>query len=130
MNAPSSIPNPRLRKLLPARAILGAVSILALTACASTGTANPLDEDGRRSNEIEVIVQNQDFNQVTVYTARGASYKRLGIVQGKSEGTFKTDWHYPDIQLRVKFLSGPDLITSRQGVTPGETLELIIPVHR
>lgn len=130
MKSSNSILNPRLRKLLSTRVVFGAALTLALTACASASAANPMDEQGRRSNEIEVIVQNQDFNQVTVYTARGASYQRLGIVEGKSEGSFKTDWFYPDIQLRVKFLSGPDLITSRQGVTPGEILELIIPVNR
>ena len=98
-------------------------------ACASSGAANPLDarERRERSNEIELIVQNQNFNQVTVYTMRGSTFRRLGIVQGKSEGRFKTEWYHPDIQLRVKFFTGPDLITPTQPVSPGEILELIIP---
>ena len=101
--------------------------ILAFAGCAS-GARNPLEEGATRSNQIEILVQNQHFNQVTVYTTRGGgSYRRLGIVPGKSEGSFKTDWFYPDIQLRVRFLSGPDLITPSEPVSPGEILELIIP---
>lgn len=103
--------------------------LLTAAACASGGSSNPMDGVDRRSNEIEILVDNLNFNQVTVYTARGASFQRLGIVQGKSQQTFKTDWYHPDIQLRVKFLSGPDLITDTQPVSPGELLELIIPVR-
>lgn len=105
------------------------LALLPLAACASGGSSNPLDAADRRSNEIEILVDNQNFNQVTVYTARGASFQRLGIVQGKSRHTFKTDWYHPDIQLRVKFLTGPDLLTDSQPVSPGELLELIIPAR-
>jgi len=106
--------------------MLTALLALPLLAACASGPDNPLDGD-RRSNEIEIIVQNLNFNQVTVYTMRGATSQRLGIVQGKSEATFETDWYHPDIQLRVKFLAGADLVTPTQTVSPGETLELIIP---
>ncbi len=112
--------------------VRGGAALLMLSlavGCASGGSSSPMEAMGqdRRSNEIEILVDNQNFNQVTVYTMRGASFQRLGIVQGKSQGAFKTDWYHPDIQLRVKFLSGPDLITDTQPVSPGELLELIIP---
>ncbi len=108
------------------RSHLLSLALIGLAACAS-GPRNPLDEGARLSNEIQIMVDNRDFNQVTVYTARGASYKRLGIVPGKGQATFTTEWFLPDIRLRVKFLSGPDLLTDSQPVSPGEILELIIP---
>lgn len=107
--------------------LMALLALPLLAACASSGPDNPIDGVDRRSNEIEIIVQNLNFNQVTVYTHRGATSQRLGIVQGKSEATFETDWYHPDIQLRVKFLAGEDLVTPAQSVGPGEILELIIP---
>lgn len=94
----------------------------------SAGSALATDAAGD-SDEIEILVRNDNFSQVTVYTARSGAFRRLGIVQGKGESTFRTEWHLPDIQLRVKFLAGPDFFTERLPVSPGELLELIIPAR-
>ena len=80
------------------------------------------------AEEIEILVRNLNFNQVTVYTARGSgSVNRLGIVPGKGEATFSLRWHLPEIQLRVKALAGDDFLTEILPVGPGELLELTIP---
>ena len=79
-----------------ATALLLGSALLGAGACAS-GASNPMDGVDPRSNEIQILVDNQNFNQVTVYTSRGGSFQRLGIVQGKSQHTFTTDWYYPDI---------------------------------
>lgn len=91
--------------------------------------ANPLD-GGVQDDEIEILVRNDNFSQVTVYTARGRAFRRLGVVAGKGEATFSTEWYLPDIQLRVKFLAGPDFYTDVLPVSPGELLELIIPARQ
>lgn len=91
--------------------------------------ANPLG-GGVQDDEIEILVRNDNFNQVTVYTARGRAFRRLGVVAGKGEATFSTEWYLPDIQLRVKFLAGPDFYTEVLPVSPGELLELIIPARQ
>ena len=109
---------------------LTAVLIPVLAACMATDGSrdNPLDGDARRQAEqLEILVRNLHFSQATVYTARGGSVRRLGIVPGKGEATFKTSWYLPDIQLRVKFLAGADFLTETIPVGPGELLELIIP---
>ena len=108
-----------------------AVMLPLLGGCASTGPAvdNPLDPATMEGEEIQLLVRNLNFNQVTVYTARGASVRRLGIVPGKGEATFRMRWFLPDIQLRVKELAGDDYLTETLPVSPGEYLELILPVR-
>lgn len=113
-------------------AFAAALALASLGACATTPEAtatNPMRQDVRASEEIEILVTNHNFSQATVYTARGASSQRLGIVPGKGERTFKTRWPLPDIQLRVKFLAGPDFLTETLPVGPGELLELILPAR-
>ena len=103
---------------------------LASAGCgAGRSTGSPLEGSAVESDEIEILVRNDNFSQVTVYTARSGAYRRLGIVPGKGESTFRTEWYLPDIQLRVRFLAGPDFFTDRLPVSPGELLELIIPAR-
>ena len=103
---------------------------LASAGCgAGRSTGSPLEGSAGESDEIEILVRNDNFSQVTVYTARSGAYRRLGIVPGKGESTFRTEWYLPDIQLRVRFLAGPDFFTERLPVSPGELLELIIPAR-
>jgi len=90
---------------------------------------NPMDPATMEGDEIQLLVRNLNFNQVTVYTARGASVRRLGIVPGKGEATFRMNWHLPDIQLRVKELAGDDYLTETLPVSPGDFLELILPIR-
>ncbi len=107
---------------------LTAFLVPVLAGCVATGGSrdNPLARDAREAEQIEILVRNLHFSQATVYTARGGASRRLGIVPGKGEATFKTSWYLPDIQLRVKFLAGADFLTETLPVGPGELLELII----
>ena len=101
-------------------------------ACAGArgATGNPLDAAAGEGEDIELLVRNLNFHQVTVYTARGgSSLRRLGTVPGKGEATFTMRWHLPDIQLRVRELAGEEYFTETIPVSPGELLELIIPVR-
>jgi len=107
-----------------------AILLPAIGGCASTPreTGNPLDPAmSAQGEDIELLVRNLNFHQVTVYTARGGtSVRRLGTVPGKGEATFKMRWHLPDIQLRVRQLAGDEFLTETIPVSPGELLELII----
>lgn len=109
--------------------VLGLASAVAVGCggAARSEGGDPFDGPAAESSEIEIFVRNDNFSQVTIYTARGSSFRRLGIVPGKGEATFATEWYLPDIQLRVKFLAGPDYFTERLPVSPGELLELIVP---
>lgn len=114
-------------------ALLPALAIAVLAGCATgdaaPATDNPMDPATLEGDEIQLLVRNLNFNQVTVYTARGASVRRLGIVPGKGEATFRMNWHLPDIQLRVKELAGDDYLTETLPVSPGDFLELILPIR-
>ncbi len=81
------------------------------------------------AEDLEIIVRNDNFNQVTVYASREGGGRRLGIVEGKNEARFHLRWHLPYLQLRVKYLAGRDFVTERLPVAPGELLELIVPVY-
>lgn len=116
---------------LAASAVLPAAGLsLALLAACAGGRAAGFRAPGEApaaSGEVEILVRNANFNQVTVYAVRSGAQRRLGIVAGKGEAVFNTAWDYLDIQLRVKFLAGPDYLTETLPVSPGERLELIIP---
>ena len=113
-------------------AFAAAFALASLGACATTQEAtatNPMRQDPAVAEEVEILVRNHNFSQATVYTARGGSSQRLGIVPGKGEATFRTRWPLPDIQLRVKFLAGPDFFTETLPVAPGDLLELTLPAR-
>ncbi len=107
------------------------VLLATLAGCATRrGGMHPMDPGSTLSDEIEIIIDNRNFNQVTVYTARAGASRRLGIVPGKGQATFRVRWFLPTIQLRVKFLAGADFFTESLPVSPGEILELIIPIRQ
>lgn len=104
---------------------------MAGSACATPGSGfrAPGEDVLQGRGEVEILVRNANFNQVTVYTVRHGAQRRLGIVGGKSEATFKTKWQFAEMQLRVRFLAGPDYLTETLPVGPGELLELVVPVR-
>lgn len=120
----SHLPMPR----AAGRSFLLAALAFPLHGCAmlTANAPNPF-ETPAATDEIEILVRNLNFSQVTVYTARAGSGRRLGIVPGKGEATFKLRWTLPDIRLRLKPLAGREFFTETLTVAPGELLELIVP---
>ncbi len=112
-------------------AAAAALTMALLGGCATRTASNPLSGGAPlgESLELELQVTNQNFNQITVFTARGSTYRRLGTVSGNASRTFTLEWPLPNIQLRVKFLAGPDFVTESLSVAPGEILELIVPTR-
>ena len=104
------------------------VALAAPQGCTTGGPrANSPFEEQEQGDEIEILVRNLNFSQVTVYTARAGSGRRLGTVPGKGEATFKLRWFLPDLRLRVRPLAGDEFYTETITVAPGELLELVIP---
>ena len=108
--------------------LLASVLTVGMAGCMGTGgrADNPLEQEAG-TEEIELLVRNLNFNQATIYIAPEHGSKRLGIVRGKSDATFKFQWHLPHIQLRVKFLAGREFLTETLAVSPDDLLELQLP---
>ena len=111
----------------PLIAVLLLSSVLA--GCMGMGgrAEDPMEPGEREMEEVELLVRNHNFNQATVYTSPEHGSKRLGIVNGKSDATFKFEWHLPYIQLRIKFLAGSEFLTETLTVSPDDLLELNLP---
>lgn len=109
-------------------------SLLTVALFGCMGTAqradNPLEEGQEGTEEVELLVRNYNFSQATIYISPEHGARRLGIVNGKSDATFKFKWHLPHIQLRVKHLAGREFLTETLPVGPDDLLELILPASQ
>ena len=92
--------------------------LLAAAGCATT--AGQPGEQAR--TRIVVVVRNDNVNRATVYTTPEFGGKRLGVVAGKSEATFRLDWDLPRIRFRAEFPDGEQVRWGNTHVIrPGET---------
>ena len=116
------------------RQLLLFASLLAVGPAGCMGTGgradNPLEEGRADTEEVELLVRNQNFSQATIYISPEHGSRRLGTVGGKSDATFKFPWHLPHIQLRVKFLAGREFLTETLAVSPDDLLELLLPASQ
>lgn len=102
------------------------VALLAAAACLTTG--GPPGERGERT-EVVIVVRNDSFNQATVYLAPAYGSRRLGIVRGKGEARFALEWFMPEIQLRIRFLAGGEILSQPWTVGSGEVWSFVIPAN-
>lgn len=117
-----SLPNRQFLLFAPLLAV-------ALAGCMGTGgrADNPLEQGEAGTEEVELLVRNHNFSQATIYISPQHGSRRLGIVNGKSDATFKFQWHLPHIQLRVKYLAGREFLTETLAVSSDDLLELLLP---
>jgi hypothetical protein len=115
----------RLRKGIDLRVVMGAV-LLATSGCVSSGgAADPFT--GPAKSQIVIEVDNQGFNQATVWMISSAGERRLGTVNGKGEKSYTLQWpRSGDLRLRVRVVGKRGFTTARQLVFPGENVELRI----
>lgn len=97
------------------------IALIAVAGCATGGAA----DDQREGNEIVIEVQNDNFNQATVYPPDGS--RRIGIVGGKSKATFNVPWHFPEVEIRIRLLTGGSALLRPRFGGRGETWSFIIP---
>jgi len=120
-----------------ALAVVLSSALIASAACVASGRAIGGDPfqggsaGSRRSNdgpsEIRIQVRNSNFNEATIYAIRLGSRRRLGRVQGVSDGEFTMRLMNSDqIQFEVDLLASEGCLTRRVFVEPGQTLRLII----
>ena len=100
------------------------MAVIAGAGCISSGRAP--GEEGDRT-DIVIKVRNDNFNQATVYLSEDYGSRRLGIVRGKGEATFRLTWYLPEIQLRIRFLAGGQVLSQPWTVNSGEVWTFVIP---
>ncbi len=107
--------------------VLGLVFALG---CGATREDNPFRAVG--PGLIRIEVDNRNFNDATVFAIIPGGQRRLGIVTGKTAGSFDLQWtRDQDIRLRIQLLAGDSFSTNALYVRQGEILQLTIdPILR
>ena len=108
-------------------ALVGSLVVLGC-ASGSGGDTSAFEDAGRSGpQDVRVLVDNQNFNQATIYAIWGAGGRvRLGIVNSQRSEEFVIPWRSADIKMEIRLLSAGTYETYRQAVAPGDYLELIL----
>ena len=109
--------------------LLAFALVLFVAACASSTT-----QGGPESNEpaTTIEVDNQNFNDMTIYVYEGSQRVRLGSVPGVSTRTFRIPERLLFGISALRFQADPlgggaSPITGEIAVSAGESLRLVIP---
>ncbi|MBT7126023.1 MAG: hypothetical protein HN899_12750 [Gemmatimonadales bacterium] len=108
----------------------GAVLIVlaVLSGCGSRSSEDPFNGQRSAPSQIRINVDNQNFNDVRLFSLTTRGRMLLGQVGGNAQRTFQVDWRGLDeIRVRMEFLAGADYETNRVDVSPGEQIYLMIP---
>jgi hypothetical protein len=105
----------------------GAVLIVlaVLSGCGSRSSEDPFNGQRSAPSQIRINVDNQNFNDVRLFSLTTRGRMLLGQVGGNAQRTFQVDWRGLDeIRVRMEFLAGADYETNRVDVSPGEQIYL------
>jgi hypothetical protein len=80
----------------------------------------------RREEPVRVHVDNQNFDDATIYAYVSGTRFRLGSVVGHREGDFTIPEHPLDVAFEVRLLADASFVTATVTVSPGDRLELVI----
>ena len=101
-----------------------ATLVAGLTAC--TGT-RPSPFGDARDLTIQIDVRNLNFADATLHAHRSGQRIRLGIVTGKSRGSFTVPWRISrSVRIEIDLLAGPRCMTPEMVVGPGDIVEVEI----
>ena len=114
-----------------ARAML--VLLAALTAASCSGnvgrTSDPFTAGTRAgTGQIQVQIQNLNFNDANVYAIRQGQRIRLGTVTGKSDKDFTMDWSFAlPLRFEIQLIGGQSCRVREIMVDPGDALWVRVP---
>jgi len=115
------------------RLLIAAACALVLGCSSRTDTPNPFEPGGSGAGQIQLRVENLNFNDATLHAVSDGARIRLGRVTGKSEARFTVDWPFVrDLRVEINLLAGGNHTTRRLTVSPGESVRLLIqtPLNR
>ena len=103
-------------------------ALLATGACGVRAVSDPFSRSCRGPGQIQIIVENQNFNDMRLFSVTTRGRQLLGQVGGHTTKTFVIDWRGLDeIRLRMEFLAGDDYESNLVNASPGDRLTLTIP---
>ena len=116
------------------RRFLLVAGCLMIAGCgAGQRTPNPFESGPGGADQIQVRVENLNFNDATLHALTEGARIRMGRVSGKSNGTFRVDWPFVrDLRVEISLLASDTYTTPRLTVSPGESIRLMIqtPLNR
>lgn len=118
------------------KTMLAAVMVVLAGACApSTGsTAYAPELDGAGPEETTVRVENNNWDNMTVYVVRGSTRHRLGMVTSMNTEMFRIPPAFMSGTEAVRLVADPigspnTYVTPSVQVSPGEQIEFDIENH-
>ena len=114
------------------RPVLALIVAALLTACfrGYGQPRNPFDPAEGAAEEVEIRVENQNFNDVVLYALRGGEPMRLGDVIGKSTSRFTVGWNFSlPLEFRAELVGGGACNIRPMTVDPGDRVWVRIPVQ-
>ncbi len=101
--------------------MLRTTTLILFTALVGASCAGQNLRNAETGPPIVVEVQNNNFQDATVYLFRDGERTRLGIVTGKTDQTFAVPWR-ANLYLRfeVRFIGGGACATRRIPMEPGQ----------
>jgi hypothetical protein len=104
---------------------MGVLSLLVAGTSASCSSRSARQQS--QFQPITVQVENQNFNDVTVFLVWNTDRRRLGVVNGNTRSNFTSQWYGPTLELEIDVLAGRRYRSERISVNPGDELIAEIP---
>jgi hypothetical protein len=110
------------------RLTLVACLLLAATGCGTTSRSPFADSAARGDEQIQIRIENHNFNDATVHALRGGMRVRLGTATGKSDEDFRVRWNSTlAIGFEISMVGGGECRVRSMMVDPGDRVWVRIP---
>ena len=101
-----------------------------LAACSGSGRSTPSPFDmprGGTTTSLELLVDNQNFNNVRLEAESIRGREPIGRVSGNGRATFRLQWSgMQELRIRMDFLASGEYVSNSLTVRPGDRIELMI----
>ena len=103
------------------------VLLALLLSCGGRLVQDPLEPVGKFGSVIQLTIQNNRFNDATIYAEwSGIGRRWVGRVTGKTSETFMFDWKSHSVTIEADFIAGGTFATTEIEVYGGDHLDLVI----
>ena len=110
------------------KVVVALVVLTTITACVKRTALNPFSRGSDEPSTVQIYVDNQNFNDLTLLAITTRGRQPLGRIGGATRRTFTLPWQGLDeLRIRIEVLAGQDYESNRLNVSPGDRLELTVP---